>query len=278
VNAAKARHGHHFDHAEVEFIVAHGVASVVNGERVVVGSRHFVEEHEGIDVSPYHDTVDRLYREGKTLLFIGYGGRLLGLLGLTDTIRPTSAATIARLRRAGAKRILLLTGDHRDRAAELAQQLGLDGFHAELLPTDKADIIAGLNAEGAKIAFIGDGINDAPALAGAHVGIAMQKGADIARLTADIALLEDGVDRVADAKELANAAMARIATNYRLTVGLNTAILGLAALGVLAPIATAVLHNGTTIGILLNALRKTGPAKAAKGMSRRPPRGSQQLA
>jgi len=264
VNAAEATHGHHFDHAEVQFIVAHGVASVINGERIVVGSRHFVEEHEGIDVGPYCGAVDGLYREGKTLLFIGFGGRLVGILALKDTVRQTSAATIARLRRAGAKRVLLLTGDHRDRAAELAQELGLDGFHAELMPTDKASIIAELSAKGAKIAFVGDGINDAPALAGAHVGIAMQKGADIARLTADIALLEDSIDRVADAKELANAALARIATNYRLTVGLNTAILGLAATGVLAPIATAVLHNGTTIGILLNALRRTVPRAASK--------------
>lgn len=122
------------------------------------------------------------------------------MLGLKDAIRPASAATIARLRRAGAKRILLLTGDHKDRAAELADELGLDGFHAELTPTDKAEIISSLHAKGAKIAFVGDGINDAPALAGAQVGIAMQKGADIARLTADIALLEDSIERVADAR------------------------------------------------------------------------------
>ena len=225
----------------------------------MVGSRHFVAEDEGIDVAPYQDVIDRLYQDGKTLLFIGFGSRLLGILALKDTIRPTSAATIARLRRAGVNRIWLLTGDHADRAAELAQELGLDGFHAQLLPQDKARIIAELNDQGARIAFVGDGINDAPALAGAQVGIAMQKGADIARLTADIALLEDNIDRVADAKELANAAMARIASNYRLTVGLNTGILGLAALGVLSPITTAILHNGTTIGILLNALRRMVP-------------------
>ena len=259
VNAAKATHNHHFDHSEVQFIVAHGVACVIDAQCVVVGSRHFVAEDEGIDVAPYQDVIDRLYQDGKTLLFIGFGSRLLGILALKDTIRPTSAATIARLRRAGVNRIWLLTGDHADRAAELAQELGLDGFHAQLLPQDKARIIAELNDQGARIAFVGDGINDAPALAGAQVGIAMQKGADIARLTADIALLEDNIDRVADAKELANAAMARIASNYRLTVGLNTGILGLAALGVLSPITTAILHNGTTIGILLNALRRMVP-------------------
>ncbi|MCR6629143.1 MAG: heavy metal translocating P-type ATPase [Magnetospirillum sp.] len=258
VAAARATHNRHFDHQEVQFIVAHGVASVIDGKRVVVGSRHFIVEDEGIDISAHQAVVDRLYSEGKTLLFIGFGGRLLGLIALKDSIREASARTIRRLRALGARRILLLTGDHRDRAAELAAELGLDGFHAELMPQDKAQIIEALNRDGARIAFIGDGINDAPALAGAHVGIAMQKGADIARLTADVALLEDDIERVADAKQVANAVMALIAKNYRMTVGLNTAILSAAALGVLSPIATAVLHNGTTIGILLNALRRRG--------------------
>lgn len=262
VNAAREICHYHFDHTDVQFIVAHGVASEVDGERVVVGSRHFVEDDEGISIADHLDVVDRLYAEGKTLLFIGYGGRLLGVLALRDTVREASAPTIARLRQAGVKQILLLTGDHRDRAAELAEELGLDGFHAELLPEDKASIIADLNAKGAKIAFVGDGINDAPALAGAQVGIAMQKGADIARLTADVALLEDGIERVADAKELANATMERIDGNYRMTVGFNTAILSAAALGFLSPVATAFLHNGTTIGILLNALRRLAPRRA----------------
>lgn len=256
VNAARATHNRHFDHQEVEFIVAHGVASVVDGRRIVVGSRHFVQEDEKIDIGPQMAVVERLYQEGKTLLFIGYGGQLLGILAMKDTIRETSARTIRRLREMGARKILLLTGDHRDRAAELAENLGLDGFHAELMPEHKAKIIEDLSAQGARIAFIGDGINDAPALAGAHVGIAMQKGADIARLTADVALLEDDIERVADAKQAANAVMDLIASNYRLTVGLNSGILSAAALGLLSPIATSLLHNGTTIGILLNALRK----------------------
>ncbi len=257
VAAARESDNHrHFDHQEVQFIVAHGVASVIDGKRIVVGSRHFVQEDEGIDISAHEAVIDRLYHEGKTLLFIGFGGKLVGVLGLKDSIRETSAATIARLRQAGVRRILLLTGDHRDRAAELAEELGLDGVHAELLPADKARIVEELSRQGAHIAFVGDGINDAPALAGAHVGIAMQKGADIARLTADIALLEDRIERVADAKETANATMALIGTNYRLTVGLNTAILSAAALGLLSPVGTAILHNGTTIGILLNALRR----------------------
>ncbi|PIP00222.1 heavy metal translocating P-type ATPase [Pleomorphomonas carboxyditropha] len=256
VAAARELGSHHFDHQEVEFIVAHGVSSVIDGKRIVVGSRHFVAEDEGIDLGPAEETIGRLYRDGKTLLYIGYGGELIGIIGLKDSVRASSARTIARLRKLGARRILMLTGDHRERAAEMADALGFDGFYAELMPEDKAAIIARLNAEGARIAFVGDGINDAPALAGAHVGIAMQRGADIARLTADIALLEDDIERIADAKEAANEAMRLIARNYKATVWLNTAILGAAAFGFLSPVATAVLHNGTTLGILLNALHK----------------------
>ncbi len=257
VTAAQATgHYRHFDHREVEFIVAHGVASVVDGKRIVVGSRHFVAEDEGIDITPHADVIERLYREGKTLLFIGFGGELIGILALRDGVRETAAATIARLRASGVKRVLMLTGDHRERAADLAAHLGLDGFHAELMPHDKAAIVERLAAEGARIAFVGDGINDAPALAGAHVGIAMQRGADIARLTADIALLEDDLARIADARDIALEAMRRIGRNYRATVWLNSAILAAAAFGILSPVATAVLHNGTTIGILLASLRQ----------------------
>lgn len=149
----------------------------------------------------------------------------------------------------------MLTGDHRDRALELADELGLDEFHTELLPQQKAELVARMKAEGTRIAFVGDGINDAPALAGAHVGIAMQKGADIARLTADVALLEDGIERVADAKAQAISTMKRIDKNFRLTITANTGILAAAATGKLSPVASSVAHNGSTIDILLNALR-----------------------
>jgi heavy metal translocating P-type ATPase len=255
VSAARAANGRHFDHTEVEFVVAHGVASEIDGKRIIIGSRHFVEEDEGIDVTKHERIVKRLYREGKTLLYVGHGGKLIGLLALKDQPRENGAKVVRRLRALGVKRILMLTGDHRERAAELAGSFGLDDFHAELLPEDKAAIIEKMKTDGARIAFIGDGINDAPALSSAHVGIAMQKGADIARMSADIALLEDDIARIVDAKRIADRGMRLIDTNYRLAVGLNTAILGAAALGALRPIAAATLHNGTTIGILLNALR-----------------------
>lgn len=177
------------------------------------------------------------------------------MLALRDTLRPNAAATLARLRTLGIKRLIMLSGDHRQRAQELAQQLGLDACYAELLPHEKAQWVARIKAEGARIAFVGDGINDAPALAGAEVGIAMARGADLARLTADIALLEDDLSRVADARALAQATLGRISSNYRFTLGANSAILGAAALGLLSPVLASVLHNGSTIAILLNALR-----------------------
>jgi len=255
VEAARQHHGRHFDHQEVQFIAAHGVASDMDGRRIVVGSRHFVEDDEGVPISArQRQRIDALFQQGKTLLHIGYGGRLIGVLALKDQLRPNAAATVARLRALGARRLVMLTGDHRQRAAELAQQLGLDEYYAELLPQHKAERVAQMKAEGARIAFVGDGINDAPALAGAQVGIAMAHGADLARLTSDIALLEDGIERVADAKALANATLARIGSNYRLTIGANSAILGAAALGLLSPVLASVLHNGSTIAILLNAL------------------------
>lgn len=255
VEAARQHHGRHFDHKEVQFIAAHGVASVIDGKRIVVGSRHFVEDDEGVPISAMQKRrIDKLFREGKTLLYIGFGGRLLGVIALKDQMREAGAITIVRLRQLGVKRIVMLTGDHRERAAEIARELGLDDFHAELMPEQKAGLVARMKEEGARIAFVGDGINDAPALAGAHVGIAMAQGADLARLTSDIALLEDGIERVADAKALANATLALIGSNYRLTIGANSAILGAAALGWLSPVAASLLHNGTTIGILLNAL------------------------
>ncbi|WP_449255996.1 heavy metal translocating P-type ATPase [Bosea sp. (in: a-proteobacteria)] len=251
----------HFDHQEVEFIVAHGVASVIDGKRIVVGSQHFVEDDEGIDFSEHRAVLDRLYDEGKTVLCVGFGGRLLGILALRDRLRDNAAATIRQLRSLGTKRILLLTGDRDDRAAELSMELGLDGYYAELLPEDKSRIVDELNATGARIAFVGDGINDAPALARAHVGLAMHRGADMARMTADIVLLEDDIGRVADAAMLAHEVMRVISTSFRLTIGLNTSILLAAASGMLGPLATSVLHNGSTIAILLNVLRQGAGAR-----------------
>ena len=255
VDAARRRGGRHFEHADVDFIAAHGVASVVHGQRIVVGSRHFVEDDEGVDVAAHSTLLEPLRAAGKTLLYIGLGGRLVGAIALRDSVRPNAATTVQRLRALGVRRIIMLTGDQEERAAALAAEVGVDEYHAALLPEGKAALLARFKEEGACVAFVGDGVNDAPALASAHVGISMQRGADLARLTSDVALLEDDIARVADARAIARATMRRIRSNFRFTVAANTAILGAAALGLLNPVASSVLHNGSTIAILLNALR-----------------------
>lgn len=262
-------HPHHFAHQAVQFVVAHGVASVIDGKRIVVGSRHFVEDDEGISVAAHAEVIERLRGEGKTLLYIGFGGELIGVLGLTEQVRDNAAQTVARLRELGARRILMLTGDQPERARALAEELGLDEFRAGLLPEQKAEVLQQLAAEGARIAFVGDGVNDAPALSGALVGIAMHHGADIARLAADITLLEDDFSRVADALALALATRRLIDGNFKLTAGLNTSILGAAAFGLLTPVAASMLHNGSTLAILLRALAGAGLPRESGGRAKR---------
>jgi len=255
VKAAKENGFVHMHHEEVEFIVAHGVKTEVDGKQVVIGSRHFLEDDEKIDFSAHKEKISKSLNNGNTLLYIGFDGKLLGTISLADNLRVNAKESIKRLKELGAKNIVMLTGDTKKKAQMIADELGIDDIKAELLPTDKAKIVKELMDEGKKVAFIGDGINDAPALISAHVGISMSRGADIAKATADISLLKDDISAVVEAKELANKTMQLINNNFNATVGINSAILAGATFGLFSPIVTAVLHNGTTIGLLLNSIK-----------------------
>jgi heavy metal translocating P-type ATPase len=255
VKAAKQRGFVHMHHEEVEFIVAHGVKTEVNGKSVVIGSRHFVEDDENIDFTEHKDKINNSLKDGKTLLYIGYDGKLLGTIGLADELRENTKESIAKLKKLGVKNIIMLTGDTKEKAKRIADEIGIDQVRAELLPQDKARIVKELMNEGKKVAFIGDGINDAPALISSHIGISMSKGADIAKATADISLLKDDIAAIVEAKEYANKTMNLINNNFNATVGINSCILAGATFGLFSPIVTAVLHNGTTIGLLLNSIK-----------------------
>lgn len=255
VRAAREREFNHIHHDEVTFIVAHGVKSQINGKEVLIGNRHFLEDDEGVDMRAHEGRIKALLDSGHTPLFIGYDGELLGLILLKDTLRHNAKEAIARLRKSGVKEVIMLTGDEESKARDIANELGIDRFYAKLLPTQKAEILESIMNEGHKVAFVGDGINDAPALIKAHSGIGMCKGADIAKASADIVLLKDDIESVADAKEFALACLNKVNKNFKITVIVNSAILALATFGKLSPIQTAFLHNGTTIGLLLNALR-----------------------
>ncbi len=256
VEAAKENGFVHTHHDEVEFIVAHGVKTNVGDKEVVIGSRHFLEEDEHIDFSKHEKSIAKCINKGRTLLYIGYDGKLLGTISMTDKVRDNAKNALNALRKLGAKEIIMLTGDVEDRAKKIGEEIGVDTVYAELLPTQKAAKVKELKDSGRKIAFIGDGINDAPALINANVGISMAKGADIAKATADISLLKDDIHAVVEAKEIANKTMRRINQHFNATVGINSGILFGATLGVLNPIKTAILHNGTTIALLLNSMQR----------------------
>lgn len=255
VKAAREKGFVHMHHEEVEFIVAHGVKTIVNGKEVVIGSRHFLEDDEGIDFSKHEKKIEKCLLEGRTLLYVGYDKKLLGTIGMRDRVRQNAKDTLQKLKNMGVKEIVMLTGDIQEKADSLAKELGVDTVYANMKPTQKSDIIKSLKDKGAKVAFVGDGINDAPALMSADVGISMSKGADIAKATADIGLLKDDIDAVAQAKELANKTMKLINNNFNATVGVNSLILTGATVGLFSPITTAVLHNGTTIGLLFNSMK-----------------------
>lgn len=255
VKAAKEKGFVHMHHEEVEFIVAHGVKTVVDHKEVIIGSRHFLEDDEKIDFSKYKKKIESSLQEGKTLLYVSYDGKLLGTIEMRDRLRENTKSTLEALKKQGVKRTVMLTGDIESKAHALAEELGIDMVYANMKPTDKAGVVKQLRQEGANIAFIGDGINDAPALMSANVGISMSKGADIAKATADIGLLKDDIYAIFEAKLLADRTMKLIHTNFNATVGINSIILTGATVGLFTPLTTAVLHNGTTIGLLLNSIK-----------------------
>lgn len=255
VQAAQQRGFTHIHHDEVEFIVAHGVKTKINNQEVIIGNRHFLEDDEKIDFSLYESQIQKSLKDAQMILYIGCNGKLIGAIGMKDEIRENSAAMIQKLKSLGAKEIIMLTGDVESKAKEVSKELGVDRYYSECLPTMKAEIIASLKKQGRVVAFIGDGINDAPSLSKADIGISMQRGADIAKAAADISLLKDDIYQVAIIKELANKTMAKVEQNFNVAVGLNSLILGSATLGKLSPIQTAFLHNGTTIGLLLNSMK-----------------------
>ncbi|WP_086252681.1 heavy metal translocating P-type ATPase [Campylobacter devanensis] len=260
VRAAKENNFDHFHHDEVTFIVAHGVKSEVGKKSVVIGSRHFLEDDECISFQEHSEEIDEILKNGDTPLFIGFDGKLLGVILLKDTIRPNSKEALKRLKKSGVKEFIMLTGDSKSKAKAIAKELGITNYYAELLPTDKAKILDEIMLKaakhGQKVAFVGDGINDAPALVRADIGIGMHKGADIAKASADVVLLRDDIEAVADARELAISCLSKVNNSFKVTVGVNSLILILASLGKLSPIQTAIAHNGTTIALLLNALRR----------------------
>ncbi|MGD2118108.1 MAG: heavy metal translocating P-type ATPase [Chromatiales bacterium] len=266
VRRAKEEQLNHIEHGEVEYLVAHGMSCPVNGDRLLIGSRHYLEEHEGISFDAFEDQIAPLQAEGKTLLYVGNESEAIGLIALRDRLRNDAREVLQDLRRLGVRHLVMLTGDHQNRALALARELGIDRVFAEQAPEDKAGVLQQLRAEGRKVAFVGDGVNDGPALVAADVGVAMSRGAELARATADVVLLEDSLSLLPQSVDIAQRTMELIRVNYKAAIGINTGVMLGAAFGWLSPVATAVLHNGTTVALLLKSLRGldggSAPARA----------------
>ena len=232
VDAAEEKGLAHHDEqhdAEVKYVVAHGICSKVDGETVLLAS------------------------QGKTILYVALSGRLIGVLGIEDPIRDEAEGVIKALHARG-KKVVMLTGDDERTAAAVAARLGIDAWRAQVLPSDKADEVLRLKDAGAKVLMIGDGINDSPALSAADVGVTMRAGTDIAQEVADV-IMAPSLEYLLVALDLGEATMKRIRSNVGISVGLNSAFLAGGLTGILMPAVSALLHNATTIGVCLNAMR-----------------------
>ncbi len=264
VRAARERGISHEEmHSEVEYIVAHGIASRVGNERVVIGSYHFVFEDEKCTVpAAEQEKFDSLKPE-YSHLYMAASGQLVGVICISDPLRPEAAQVLNSLRALGIQNTVMMTGDSERTAAAIAKQVGVDHFFAEVLPEDKANFVQQAKAEGHTVVMIGDGINDSPALSAADIGIAINSGAAIAREIADVTIKADSLEELVALKAIANAMQKRVHANYRFVLSFNSALIVLGALGILQPASSAMLHNLSTIGISLKSMTNLLPENKA---------------
>ena len=255
VRAAKERGISHEEmHSEVEYIVAHGIASRVSGERVVIGSYHFVFEDEHCIIpADEQEKFDSLAPE-YSHLYMAVSGQLVGVICIADPLRPEAASVLHQLHKLGIRNTVMMTGDSYRTAEAIAKQVGVDQFYAEVLPEDKANFVQKEKAAGHTVVMIGDGINDSPALSAADIGIAINSGAAIAREIADVTIKADSLEELVFLKTVANALQHRVSANYRFVLSFNSTLILLGALGILQPAASAMLHNLSTLGISLKSM------------------------
>ena len=264
VRAAKERGISHEEmHSEVEYIVAHGIASRVGGQRVVIGSHHFVFEDEKCTIPTAEQQKFDALKPAYSHLYMAASGQLVGVICISDPLRPEAAAVLNGLRALGIRNTVMMTGDSERTAAAIAKQVGVDRFFAEVLPEDKANFVQQAKAEGHTVVMIGDGINDSPALSAADIGIAINSGAAIAREIADVTIKADSLEELVALKAIANSLQKRVHANYRFVLTFNSALIALGSLGILQPASSAMLHNLSTIGISLKSMTNLLPENKA---------------
>ena len=255
VDAAKEKHLDHEEmHSKVEYIVAHGISTTINGEKAIIGSYHFVFEDENSIILEGMEEKFRHLPEEYSHLYLALEGVLAAVICIEDPLRPEAAEIIRQLKKTGLKKIVMMTGDSERTAKAIAKKVGVDEYYAEVLPEDKANFVEKEKAEGRKVIMIGDGINDSPALSAADVGIAISEGAEIAREIADITVAADDLAEILVLRMLSNRLMKRIHKNYRFIVTFNAGLILLGVGGILQPTTSALLHNTSTLYIGLKSM------------------------
>lgn len=255
VRAARERNlAHEEMHSQVEYIVAHGISSMVEDKKVVIGSAHFIFEDEKCTVpAGEQEKYDALPVEFSHL-YLAIGGELAAVICIADPLRPEACDVMKALRALGIQRTVMLTGDSERTAAAIAAEVGVDDYRAEVLPEDKANFVEQERAAGHTVIMLGDGINDSPALSAANVGVAISDGAAIAREIADITIAAENLFELVALRRIAQGLMSRINSNYRFVIGFNGSLIGLGVAGVLAPATSAMMHNLSTLGISLRSM------------------------
>lgn len=257
VNEAKARGLDHAEqHSKVEYIVAHGISSIVDNEKVVIGSYHFVFEDENCTVPQDEQDKFNTIPNEYSHLYMAINRKLVAVICIEDPIKDNVKQTLDNLRKCGIDKIVMMTGDSERTARAVAEKLGIDEYYAEVMPEDKAMFIEKMQTDGNSVIMVGDGINDSPALSKADVGIAISSGAAIAREIADITVSSDDLNSLVTLKEISNLLMARIRSNYRSIISFNTALIVLGVVGVIPPTTSAFLHNASTLAFTLKSMTK----------------------
>lgn len=257
VNEAKARGlDHEEQHSKVEYVVAHGISSLVGDEKVVIGSYHFVFEDENCTVPQDEQDKFNAIPNEYSHLYMAINRTLVAVICIEDPIKDNVKQTLDDLRTNGINKIVMMTGDSERTAKAVAEKLGIDEYHAEVMPEDKAMFIEKMQTDGNSVIMVGDGINDSPALSKADVGIAISSGAAIAKEIADITVSSDDLNSLVTLKEISNLLMARIRSNYRFIISFNTALIVLGVVGIIPPTTSAFLHNASTLAFTLKSMTK----------------------
>ena len=225
----------------------------MDGKEVLVGTRRLMKKYN-VEIDPVLEKMEGLEKQGKTAMLAAVDGSYAGIVAVADTIKETSTAAIKRMKEMGLE-VIMITGDNKETANAIAKQAGVDHVIAEVLPEGKAEEVKKLQAQGKKVAMVGDGINDAPALATADIGMAIGTGTDVAMEAADITLIRGDLNSIPDSILMSHKTMRNIKQNLFWALAYNSIGIPIAALGFLAPWLAGAAMAFSSVSVVLNALR-----------------------